>query len=337
MKKFLVPVITAGLIFGFYQSSPYSLSPQSAQLIMPAVRSIQETVTLYGTITDSSPKLVYAPSSAKVVDVFIKPGDTVEIGDPLLLLEPLQKPNTEDAFIASVLYQLRSALEQGDLEAAETAFSALEHADYSQQNLDNATEAYQLYSSVNGVVLSVSAAVGQEIGTILPCIQLCDPHQLLITAKVGEDTVGKLDEGMNCSISVPAFSLNELKGTISTISPYAKRVSLFATDSESETEVQIRLENAIASLRPGYRATSKIVLSQTPSALLVPYEAVAQDDAGREFVMKYIDGIAVKQFILTSAELYDSIEVVEGLSEADLIFLNPETIEEGSTVILESQ
>ena len=70
---------------------------------------------------------------------------------------------------------------------------------------------------------------------------------------------------------------------------------------------------------------------------MVPYEAVAQDDAGREFVMKYIDGIAVKQFILTSAELYDSIEVVEGLSEADLIFLNPETIEEGSTVILESQ
>jgi len=131
--------------------------------------------------------------------------------------------------------------------------------------------------------------------------------------------------------------LQELHGTVTQIYPYAKKTGLFTTNAEAETQVNIQLSDKNEKLRPGYRATAKVILGQTPNALLIPYEAISQDQDGKEYVMKYQDGVVVKQVIKTGAELAEYTEIIEGLGTEERVFLEPESLEEGSTVFLETQ
>ena len=335
MKKVMLPLFTIGLIFGLYQYSPYSEKPHRSQLVMPTVKNIQETVTLYGEITDPSPIRYYAETVSTVLEVYVQPGDPVHAGQPLLRLEPQQSTQGKEA--EAVFRTITDALESGDSQTLESTYKLLNSVDFSAETTAKDREAYTLYSTVNGIVLNLFVNENDTAGTLLPCIELCKPENLSIVASVGEDTVGKLKENMECSVSVSAFSLRELHGTVAQIYPYAKKTGLFTTNTEVETQVNIHLTDKNEKLRPGYRAAAKVILSQTPDALLIPYEAISQAEDGREYVMKYQNGIVVKQFIGTGAELADYTEVIDGLEAADLVFLEPELLAEGSTVFLETQ
>lgn len=335
MKKVLLPALTVCLIFGLYQLSPYGEQVQRAQLTLPTVKNIQETVTLYGEITDSSPIRCYANTVSTVSEVYVEPGDWVRAGQPLMLLEPQQGVQGKEA--ESVFRSLADALETGERGTLESAYDALQFVDFSASEKVSEKKAYFLYSTQNGIVLKVSARKNDTVGTWLPCVEICAPENLGITAAAGEDTVGKLKENMKCSISVSAFSLLDLRGTVTQIYPYAKKSGLFTNDAVVETAVRVQFENANEKLRPGYRAAVKVTLSQTPNALLLPYEAISQDAEGREYVMKYQEGIVKKQFVETGAELADFAQITDGLGTEDLIFLEPELLKEGSVVFLEAQ
>lgn len=250
-------------------------------------------------------------------------------------LEPQQSTQGKEA--EAVFRSVTTALEKGDQRMLESTYTLLKSVDFSAENRAEARETYVLYSDIDGIVLKVPANKNETVGTLLPCVELCKPENLSVIASVGEDAIGKLKENMECSISVSAFSLRDLRGTVTQIYPYAKKSGLFTTNAEAETQVNIQLTDKNEKLRPGYRATAKVILGQTSNALLIPYEAISQDRDGKEYVMKYQNGAVEKQYIKTGAELADYTEIIEGLEPSELIFLEPELLEEGSTVLLETQ
>ena len=72
-------------------------------------------------------------------------------------------------------------------------------------------------------------------------------------------------------------------------------------------------------LRPGYSVSAQIQKKDQRAVWTVPYESVAQDDDGQEYVYVYEDGRAVRRDVVTGKEFPDCVAIESGISEEDLI------------------
>lgn len=68
------------------------------------------------------------------------------------------------------------------------------------------------------------------------------------------------------------------------------------------------------------------------NAVLVPFDAIAQDADNREYVMVLRGGRARKQTVVVRYELEDSADVTAGVAPDDLLILNPGALRDGERV-----
>ena len=333
MKKVFLLMMTAAVIWGFYLASPYRREERAAiQLARPQVMDIRDTVTLQGTVIDPERKKVYPEGASCVLAVYVQPGEPVKAGQVLMRLERINDEQEAQAATVSALGKIKDTLENGDLSGAETMLEdVLKNGPASVQR-NSEENAYQLYSPVNGMVMSVSVQAGEDVSPLFPCIQVSDLNTLMIEASANEEVIGKLREELDCEISIPAFSLSGLQGKVSSILPYAQQTGVINSNSSAATTVRIALSKQNTALRPGYRATVKVITSRRKSAVLIPYEAVFQDETGQEYVKKAVNNIVVKQNILTGAELEETVETIQGVAPEDVLVLSSEEICEGAFI-----
>ena len=67
--------------------------------------------------------------------------------------------------------------------------------------------------------------------------------------------------------------------------------------------------------------------------MLVPYEAVLQDDVGTEYVYLYESGRAVRRDVVTGEEYETGIAITEGLAGTELLVENASEITRDGMVI----
>ena len=67
--------------------------------------------------------------------------------------------------------------------------------------------------------------------------------------------------------------------------------------------------------------------------MLVPYEAVLQDDVGTEYVYLYESGRAVRRDVITGEEYETGIAITEGLAGTELLVENASEITRDGMVI----
>lgn len=329
MKKLLPVLLTLCCIAGLYMKSPYAHREEmTVALITPKISDVRDTVLLQGTIVDPAPIRLYPSGTAQVLEVLAEPGQQVCAGQALLRLQAFSADPQEAA--AAVLSRLQLSLEAGEVEEVKNALDSMR---LEPENGQNNCEAYTLYSPSDGLVMELSATTGGTVSSMLPCITLCDPTGLLVEAYSEEDTIGRLAQNMPCEVVIPAFETEKLAGHIQSILPYAKQTISLTGNSAAKTTLRVCLdENGAGALYPGYRAEVRVITDYRKAALLVPYSAVKQDEDGVEYVMKLEDHIAVKQIILTGAELSEYLEITDGLTAEDVLLLDAETISEGAVV-----
>lgn len=333
MKKAIAAIlITALMIGGFYWVSPYRAQKQrpTVRLCAAQVSSVQDTVTLYGTVKEKCRRQYYSSGAAEVLRCYVKEGDSVKKGDPLLKLRKLEDVQAQSAADAAALQSVLELLQAGELDAAEESLEA-----FSMQSQTTVEEVYTIYSDLDGTVMSVRAAEGESISQLLSCVEISDLTQLEIQATADESTVGKLRENQSCTIRIPAFSLSGLSGSVRSIQPYATQVGWFTGSSAAETTVCIDLHQSIAALRPGYSATVRVTTQVLPEVLLVPYACIGQDEDNREYVFTVSEHKLCKHLVSTGLELEDSVEVCGGITQDALLVLDPDQYEEGMEVFYE--
>ena len=336
MKKGLLLCLTFGVILGMYLISPYSQkeSVPTVQMIQPQMTAIQDTVTLYGNIVDPNRKKLYPNGNSRVLEVYVREGESVSQGQLLMQLEKSETALNHQVAAVSALIKLKDTLETGAFEEAESMLEDMLLTGNSTDYERTESKAYNLYSPCDGMVMSLSATKDEEISSLLPCIEITQPETLQIAVSAGEEVIGLLAQKMPCFIQVPAFELEEIPGEITRIEPFARQTGALTGNASTETTVYISPKSEQAKLRPGYRVSAKISVSFREKALLLPYEAILQTDAGEEYVLKMKDGKLVKEFILTGSELSDSVEVCSGITKNEYIVLNPQTIWEGEGIRL---
>ncbi|WP_019849913.1 efflux RND transporter periplasmic adaptor subunit [Desulfitobacterium sp. PCE1] len=244
-------------------------------------------------------------------------------------LEEAEQKVTEAEEKLVVEQEANLPLLKAQLEQAEVLYRK------AQEKLQKAT----ILSPYDGTVLNLAVKEGQEVesGTLLT--QIGNPADLLIETGINEVDAAQLTIGDRVEITNSGLLSEPLIGSVETIAPTAEVVS---TAQGEQTQVKIKISvpatEGESPLKPGFNVNLKFILHQKEQALLVPLEAVVEDD-GRELV--YVvgqDGIVTEREVQTglSNELF--MEIVSGLEVGEKVILNPdEKIKDGVQVIVNAQ
>ena len=193
-----------------------------------------------------------------------------------------------------------------------------------------------IISPMDGVLLKLAVREGQEVepGTLLA--QIGNPEHLQIETGINEIDAAQLKIGDGVEIINKALLNEPLKGKIEYISPIAELVN---TSQGEQTQVKIRIavEEAknLGQIKPGFNVNLKVILAQKDQALLIPYEALVQENNRDVVYVVGQDAVVSKKEIEIglSNELY--FEVLSGLKVGDKVVLNPdEQIQDGVKVIV---
>jgi HlyD family secretion protein len=171
-----------------------------------------------------------------------------------------------------------------DLQAAETAVSvAKAQTEVAQASLEQAVASLNqaqvnlsyadIYSPIDGTVISRNVDVGQTVASSLQAPVLFtiaeDLSKMQVHTSVAEGDVGRLQPGMDATFTVDAFPGQRFKGKVGQIRNAAQTVQNVVT-----YDAVIDVDNSDLRLRPGMTATVTIVWEERDDVVAVPNAAL---------------------------------------------------------------
>lgn len=338
LKSFVVITLSVFMIFGMVAISDRESenNRQEISTISPIRKNLVETVTLYGTIKEEGRQSIYAKENSIVEKVYVKAGEMVKKGDPLMKLRPLDGtsetlPTYRDAeFWAEQLY-LDSRMNPEHIRSEVEAVFHRFIISNQTNSTENSCEPYTLYSPIDGMVVSISGKTGDGITEYFPAVIVTDLKKLIVQADASESALRKINLGDTCNITVSALSEQSYSGKINFINPYAHETDLLTGGGTYVTQIHTNIQHDSGVLRPGYQATVKVKVGEQKNMLMIPLDAVAQDPDGTEYVMIWTGKQAYRQDITTGKEVDDFVQVLLGINENHQVIrdINKITFTEG--------
>ncbi len=194
-----------------------------------------------------------------------------------------------------------------DLQILENAVKSSQIAvEQARSNLAGAV----IVAPFDGVVASVSANVGEQVGTTA-LIVLVDLNNLRIEANIDETDIARVQVGQDVSVTLDSLPDLRLRGKVTAIAPNATMQSGVVTYL-----VHVTLSQTNPRLRAGMTATANIVVEQRQSALYIPNRAV-KTSRGIRTVQVIQGGQLVEKQVRTGLANDQYTEILEGLSDGE--------------------
>jgi len=338
-------VCTAGcLLVGCSRASQEKALAESTDQPAPAVqyvsvesRTIHEGVDLSGKIQADPTKVVriYPPASGRVISIDVKPGDHVQRGEELAVLQSTDigsaRADYDKAKIEAdrtarardrekSLYDHGAAAEKDYIEAQAAAQSAQAELERAQQHLtllnlspQGTSDRVPLASPISGAVLDVSAAPGEfskSLESANPLLTIANLENVWAVADVFEKDVSKLGVGKPVTVSAAAYPGRSWSGKIGAISD--------ALDPTTRTlKVRVVLPNGSRELKPEMFCSVHVDTSNR-QAILVPASAIIHEgDRSTVFVQK--NGKPELQNVTVGSTFGSQVEVLNGLQPGDRV------------------
>ncbi|MCB6366915.1 efflux RND transporter periplasmic adaptor subunit [Intestinibacillus massiliensis] len=308
-------------------------------LLIGAHSNSEPVISLKGTTAVSQDiyNSVYAPGqveaeqsadystarTATVTKLYVKPGDRVTEGQPLLCLRETTMALDEEA-----VQTFAQAVMDGELANQNAMSSALQNIGAPED------EEYTVKATMDGAVMQAPETVGQNILPGLSYLRISDTEHLRVRADIPETYIRQVREGLRANVTSDANPDVTVAARVQRVAPYARRaVSLTGQSSAATVEALLALKETDPALRPGYSVDVKIFTDAVQDAVLVPYEAVGQEgDSEYVFTVKG-DGTAHKIYVETGYELDGYIEIKSGVKAGDVVLLSPpDTLRDGDRV-----
>jgi membrane fusion protein (multidrug efflux system) len=310
------------------------LLPAEIAEIQP--RTLWQSVKVTGSLVPGQQSSVASMASGRVLEVTVRPGDSVAAGDVLaeidratLALQLNQQRATAEATriqLISTRQQLErteelarqglaapSALEQArsSTAALEANLTALESGVESAEiALDNAT----VRSPLDGVVSARSVEPGQTINAGTPLFTIVNLAEMEFEASASVNSSALVSSGQSATISVTGIDGTTFDGEVTRVNPVA-------ISGTRAVPIYISIHNQDGLLRGGMFATGFIVVAEKQDAIAVPVAAL-QEDAEGDFVLLLDNGVLVRKPV-TLGEEWDRgrIVEVEGLAADDIVVI----------------
>jgi RND family efflux transporter MFP subunit len=177
----------------------------------------------------------------------------------------------------------------------------------------------------DGLVADVAFDEGQFVTAGQQLARVVNLDAMWLDMQVGESRLGEVSEGREVTFTVPTYSGETFRGTISSISP--------AGDPASRSFlVRASVENTDHRLKAGMFAVATIPVNHREGVTVVPKSAVRQE--GKFRYVFVVDGTKVARRLVTlGLESGDSVEVVEGIRPGvEIVTVGVETLNDGDRI-----
>ena len=346
-----VLVAAAGLWIALRPSEKSGITLETA----PTERiTIRNSVTATGTVEPVTEVEVGTQVSGIIDKLYADYNDVVKAGqliaemDKVTLQAELESSQAELASCKTEYeYQLKTYTRTKTLHEKELVSDAeYDQAYYLYEKARNAYEQAKadivgyatITSPIDGVVISRAVEEGQTVAAGFETPTLftiaADLTQMQVVADVDEADIGQVADGQRVQFTVDAYPDDTFEGTV-------EQVRLEATTESSVVtyEVVITAYNPDLKLKPGLTANVTIFTLEKDDALAVPTKALRfvpdaellgelgltveqpadQTVAGRREIWVKEGQTLSARFVVTGAASGDRTEIVEGLSDGDVV------------------
>lgn len=345
MKRFfkiLLWVIVAAIFVGSFIFMYKNSQPEETvyEIVSPEISTIERTTVLTGKIEPRDQIDIKPQISGIISEILVEAGQTVREGDVIARIKVIPdasqlssaqsrvdaaKITLDDAKDkydrAKTLYD-RKLISREEYETAETTYNrAVNDLEGAEDALDivrngvskfNASESNTMVrATIDGLVLDVPVKVGSSViqsntfndGTTVATI--ADMTKLIFKGSVDETEVGQLAVGMPMTISVGALPDATPTAVIEYISPKGNESS-GANTFDLKAAITVDPE---VSLRAGYSANAKVILSRAADVLTVP-ESIVEFVGDSTFVYCLTDSVA---------QTFDRTAITTGIGDGIII------------------
>lgn len=293
------------------------------------------TVTLNGQISANNPIGIFVDKKLKVKEVTVKNGDFVEKDDILITFDDdeknkiernIEKENINLNKISRNLKTLRELYAIGGVSLEE--LRTLE-GDYRiiQLNLEELKEtlsktAKEIKSPVAGVISNLKAQKNYLVDTDSSLMEIIDSDDLKIIVEIPEynSTMIKLGD----EVQIKLESTEDEKMYSGTISKISKLSMISSLTSENVLEAEIKANENIPNLIPGFKIKAIVNLKDKLENIVVPkISLVYEADKYFVFVLKNENEV-VKKEIEVKNVAGENVVVLSGLNTDEKIIKTPD-------------
>ncbi|GAA5334217.1 MULTISPECIES: efflux RND transporter periplasmic adaptor subunit [Thermus] len=207
---------------------------------------------------------------------------------------------------------LREAQLQADLRTQEAALAqariALAEAQY---NLEKT----RVLAPLSGVVLSVAASPGAQVGPTSALLTLGDLSRYSLVLEVDETEIAQVKVGLPVEVSLEGLPGETFLGRVEAISPQGEVVNNIPV-----FKVTVSLPPD-PRFRPGMSADGEIVVQDLKDVLVLPKRAVERVRGQAYVTLLRADGSTERVRVTLGLEDSTRVAVLEGLKEGDQVVL----------------
>jgi HlyD family secretion protein len=282
----------------FLMGCKEEVEPPVYQLVQVATRDITVSVTAEGAVEPIKTIDVKSKASGEIVDVLAETGDIANRGDLLVSVDPRIPQNgvvQAEAELNVARAQLANAQSQLDRAEALFASQSITEQEYENANLQRANANAQLVRAqrsledaritfqdtevrapASGVILQRAVEVGtvissatREVGGGAVLMRMANLDTIQVRTMVDETDIGKVNPGLDVTITVDAYPNRPFTGSVLKIEPQA-------TEAQNVTmfPVLMRIPNESGLLRPGMNADVEIHVGFRDGIMAIPNAAL---------------------------------------------------------------
>jgi cobalt-zinc-cadmium efflux system membrane fusion protein len=279
---------------------------------------------------------------ARISQVHIRIGDWVKAGQRLVILqsEEVGKAKSEfykaqaDHELAKVNFEREKRLfdrgvgakknylaAEAEFKVAQASLNAAEKKlhvlGFTEEQVKTISETHQinpiitLFAPIRGKIIDNKAILGAMIDQETEILTIMDPTVLCIDAEIYEKDIAKIRIGQEVEVTVPAYPGETFIGKIRYISDVLHEETRTIT-------VRTEVENKGYKLKPGMFADIKIFLNHQSQTLVVPEEALL-DEQDEKIVFIKKEGKYLLQIVETGTREKGYVEILSGLQQGDIV------------------
>lgn len=301
--------------------------PPAFQAVPVSTRDIVVSASAAGVIEPIRTVEVKSKASGEIMQVAVETGDAVATGDLLVRVDPRVPRNAvvqaeADLDVAQAqltnaqaqlrrseaLYETASITEQEYEAARLQAANARASLIRAERNLEDARIAYEdtdVRAPSTGIIIEKNVEVGtvissatREVGGGTVLLRMANLDTVQVRALVDETDIGKIEPGLEVTITVDAYPNRPFRGSVLKIEPQAsvqQNVTMFP--------VLVRIANPQGLLRPGMNAEVEVHVGSRTGVLAVPNAALrTQRDLSSAASVLGIDMETVNQQLAAARE-----------------------------------
>ena len=168
-----------------------------------------------------------------------------------------------------------------------------------------------LYSPISGILTYRNASIGQKVGQATKLFEIINLKTVWLEADIFEKDLTKIKIGQKVKVRVSAYPDKIFIGKIffigSTLNQQTKTIN-----------IMVEIQNNSEKLKPGMFANTNIVIGEKANALVVPKDAILEDENLKVVFLKEQEGYH-RHVISPGIESDEFVEVLAGLKPGDIV------------------